>query len=386
MHSLIPPPRDNKVGLLLSGGGARAAYQVGVLRGIQDILYHTHRNPFDIICGVSAGAINATVLAAHASHYRLGLRRLEQVWSNFSCDLVFRTDFAGLMLQSGRYLSAMLRSPTHKGMPLALLNNRPLRELLKQKVPLSGIAKAVSRGDLYAACITASSFATGESVSFFQGHPEIQQWDRHRRLGRRALIGVNHLMASSAIPLIFPPAKISNSYYGDGSVHFLSPLSPAVHLGADRLLIISVDPVNNDLQEHKTNECPTMAEVAGHVFDSVLVDSLESDLERLKRVNKTLPLIDPEKAKQAGHSLKPIEPLVIAPREELYYEAGQYFKHLPPILRFFMERVGINDESGQSVLSYLMFDHHYTQRLIEIGYQDALAKKSELLEFFDPKQ
>jgi len=383
MQSFIPPPRDNKVALLLSGGGARAAYQIGVLRAIQDILFHLHKNPFDIICGVSAGAINATVLAAHASYYRLGLRRLEQVWSNFSCDQVFRTDFSGLLLQVGRYTSAMLRSPTHKGLPLALLNNRPLRELLKQRVPLSGIAKAVSRGDLYAACITASSFSTGESVSFFQGHPEIQQWNRHRRIGRRSLIGVNHLMASSAIPLIFPAAKISNSYFGDGSVHFLSPLSPAVHLGADKLLIISVDPINDNLGANPSNECPTMAEVAGHVFDSVLVDSLESDLERLQRVNNTLSLIDEEKAIQAGLHLKPIEPLIIAPEHDLFTDCGQFFKHLPPLLRFFMERVGINEQSGQSVLSYLMFDQHYTRFLIDKGYQDAKNKQEQILSFFN---
>jgi NTE family protein len=383
MQSLIPPPPNQKTALLLSGGGARAAYQVGVLKAIQAILYRGHSNPFNIICGVSAGAINATVLASHASHFRIGIRRLEDVWSNFSCDKVFRTDVYGLLLQMSRYASAMLKSQSNTSVPLAMLNSRPLRELLKQKVPFGSIARAISRGDLYAACITASSFTTGESVSFFQGHPEIEEWNRHRRLGRRAKLSVNHLMASSSIPLIFPPSAINQRYYGDGSVHFLSPLSPAVHLGADKVLIISVDPIGKIFNKFDSDIPPSMAEVAGHVFDSVLVDSLESDLERLERINTTLDVVDPIKAAAAGLSLKRVEPLVIAPDRELFHDCGQYFNQLPVILRFFMRAFGINSKEGQAVLSFLLFEQQYTKTLIERGFQDGMKNKAKLLDFFE---
>jgi NTE family protein len=270
-----------RTGLILTGGGARAAYQVGVLKAIADILPPRVHSPFDIICGTSAGAINAVALASHASRFRVGVRGLEAVWGNFHVDQVYRTDFGTLSLRAAQWLGALFFAGLGAHRPLSLLDNSPLRRLLGRLVRFDRIQQAIDAGDLRALAITASGYSTGHSVSFFQGVSELEEWERARRIGMRSDIGLDHLLASSAIPALFPAVKVHGEYFGDGSVRQLAPISPALHLGADRVLVIANSAATGELPEQvdsDADEYPSIAQIAGHVLNSAFLDSLDHDL------------------------------------------------------------------------------------------------------------
>ncbi|NVJ51543.1 MAG: patatin-like phospholipase family protein [Gammaproteobacteria bacterium] len=372
----------NKTALVLSGGGARAAYQVGVLKAIAEILpFTTHQNPFPIITGTSAGAINATVAAAYAQHFRLGMKRLENVWAEFHCEQIFKTDFWSLWKNTAHWFRFLIGGKQRGA--IGLLNNQPLGELLNRVIPYPLIHKAIAQGALDALCVTASSYTSGESISFFQAAANTDIWRRHRRRGHPTQITTEHLLASSAIPMVFPATKVGQHFCGDGSMRFLSPLSPALHLGADKILVVGVDPVYAPPEALSHPEgYPTLAEIGGHVLDSVFIDSLDSDLERLHRINATLDKI-PQKIRQKSFHLKSIDTLVIHPSQDLSLIAREHFKAMPKALQFFLRRVGIDGHSGDSVLSYLLFEKPFTRELIKLGYQDAQSKQEEILQFFE---
>ena len=370
-----------KTGLVLTGGGARAAYQVGVLRAVSDITYESERgNPYQIIAGTSAGAINATVLAAYARSPRLGIRSLQKVWANFSADQIFRTDFIGVMRNTGRWARSLFSNNYHRHHHLGLLNNMPLRQLLARVIHYDNIQEAIDSGHLHALSITASGYASGQSISFYQGREELQPWRRYRRCGTRTNINRDHLLASSAIPLVFPAIKINREYFGDGSVRFLAPISPAIHLGADRVLVIGVDPIQQEVTRTKSTQYPSVADIAGHVLDSVFIDSLDSDIERINRINKTINLI-PKPVRELQSNLRPIETFTISPSKDLSELASKHFHELPRLIQFFFRRLGIGADEGSTVLSYLLFESSYTQELIELGYQDAMRQKDDIKAF-----
>jgi NTE family protein len=371
-----------KTALVLTGGGARAAYQVGVLKAISELVFKSHcGNPFPIITGTSAGAINATVLASYAQTPAMGIKSLEKVWSHFSVDKVFRSDFLGMVKNTGRWAKSIFISDYHKTRQLSLLNNRPLKDLLGKVIHYDNIQKAIDANQLDAICITASGYTTGQSVSFFQGKEGLQGWKRHRRIGCPSKIERKHLLASSAIPLVFPAVKVNRECFGDGSVRFLSPLSPAIHLGAERILVVAVDPIKEEGRQPKKLFYPSTADIAGHVLDSVFVDSLDSDLERIGRVNKTLDLI-PKEIREKETNLRPIKTLSISPSKDLSELSGKYFHTLPSMVKFLFRRLGIDDNEGSTVLSYLLFEKPYTKELIELGYSDAMEMKDSIVEFF----
>ena len=372
-----------KTGLVLTGGGARAAYQVGVLKAISKLVFKSHcGNPFPIITGTSAGAINATVFASYAQTPSMGIRSLEKVWQSFSVDKIFRSDFRGIVKNAARWSKSIFVQDYHKTRQLSLLNNQPLVNLLAKVVHYDNIQKSIDANCLEAICVTASGYSSGQSVSFFQGKSEIQGWKRHRRIGCQVNIKREHLLASSAIPLVFPAVKVNREFFGDGSVRFLSPLSPAIHLGAERILVVGVDPINSDPENRPEKiHYPTTADIAGHVLDSVFIDSLDSDLERIRRINKTLELI-PKEIREKETNLKPIETLSISPSKDLSELSGKYFHTLPPMVKFFFRRIGIDDDEGSTVLSYLLFESLYTKELIELGFKDAMEKSKEIVDFF----
>jgi len=372
-----------KTGIILSGGGARAAYQVGVIKGIyQQIPRGTH-NPFPIICGSSAGAINATVMASYAGQYRIGLRRLESVWSNMQVNKVYKSDFYGMLKQTLRFVMFSIGMKSRANFS-SLLNNQPLRELLRDVIPFQRLQELIDEQLLHALCVTCSDYNDGGSYSFYQGHDSIKDWQRHRRLGIRDKIHLSHLMASSAIPMIFPAVSLNHQFFGDGSVGFLSPISPAIHLGANKILIVGLDSTTKspNYRCYEKKQPPTIADIAGFVLESVFIDSLDSDLERLQRINNTLENIPEHLLDQVALPLKNIETLVISPSKDLHSFADEYAKELPVSTRFFFRRLGLNNDEDASILSYLLFEKSYCKKLIQLGYDDALNKQEEIRYFF----
>lgn len=369
-----------QIGLILSGGGARAAYQVGVLKAISGLLPRDAVNPFPIICGTSAGAINAAVLAVYAQCFREGVKRLSLVWKMFRAHMVYRADARGVLRSSAHWFAAMLLGGLGRYNPTSLLDCRPLRQLLERYVPCERIQDSIDSGALRALCITASGYTTGQAVSFFQGTADLEIWRRARRVGSVAKISIEHLMASAAIPLVFPAVKVNREYFGDGSMGQLAPISPALHLGADRVLVIGVR-MPNELEEprQRAESYPSLAEVAGHLLNSIFLESLDADLERLQRINRTITLIADEDREKT--SLRPVDVLVVSPSEDLGEIARSYARHLPRPVRFLLRGLGVRNSSGTSLLSYLLFEKLYCRRLIALGYADTMQRKAEVLKF-----
>lgn len=372
-------------GLILSGGGARAAYQVGVLAAIADLLGETADNPFPVIVGTSAGAINAVGLACGALHFSTAVQRLTQVWQGFHCGDVYRSDWPGVLRQASRFLGHSLLG-LGKQQPVALLDSAPLGELLARELDFSGIAAAVRARQLRAVAVTAFGYESGQAVTFYQGRATIDPWFRHRRVGVPTRLDLNHLQASAAIPLVFPPVKINREYFGDGAVRQPAPISPALHLGASRVLVVGVSGnplgkgVHQEVVRPRSGLPPTLAQISGHMLNSTFIDSLESDIELLERLNHMSRLV-PSGLHPRGLGLKPVEVLVIAPSQPLDQIAARHRHELPKAMRFFLRGPGATRASGAGVLSYLLFEPGYCNELIELGFQDAMAQKESLLRF-----
>jgi NTE family protein len=366
----------------MTGGGARAAYQVGVLRAIAEIIPDSVRTPFPIICGTSAGAINAAVLAVDAGDFRRGVRRLMTVWKNFHVHHVYRADPWGAFSNSARWVLSVLTGGTSSSTPVSLLDNAPLGQLLATHVDFSAIQREIDAGDLVAFSVTCSGYTSGQSVSFFQGEPGLQPWQRARRIGVPMPITVDHLLASSALPFIFPPKHINREYFGDGSMRQIAPVSPALHLGADRLLVIGV---GRQLQQHadrvKVSTHPSIAQIAGHALNSIFLDSLEVDLERLQRINRTIEMIPADILARESYPLHRVDFRVISPSEELEQIATKHSGELPRTIRALLYTVGATRRSGAVLLSYLLFEKAYCRALIQLGYQDTMNRKDDLMAF-----
>ena len=372
-----------KVGLILTGGGARAAYQVGVLRALSELLPKGSPSPFAIICGTSAGSVNATVLAVDASNFRHAVRRLMTVWKNFHVGHVYRSDILGVFRNSARWLFAGLaggRGLSNK--PISLLDNSPLAGLLSKFVDFPAIQRAIDSGHLTALSITCSGYTSGQSVTFYQGHADLKNWQRARRIGIAMPIEIDHLLASSALPFIFPPMRIRREYFGDGSMRQIAPVSPALHLGAERLLVIGVGrQLQPNAERIKGGGFPTLANIAGHALNSIFLDSLEVDLERLQRINRTIELIPEDVRKLTNYPLRPVEFRVLTPSVELEKIAAEFAHELPRTIGTLLSSVGATRRSGSNLLSYLLFEKSYCRELIKLGYKDTLARKDDLLAF-----
>lgn len=384
-----------KTGLVLTGGGARAAYQVGVLDGISTILcgagWQPHRNPYDIICGTSAGAINATALACHADNFEEGLQKTRKVWEHITVERVYRADSLGVIRSGARWLSLMsfgwLLRKWKASPPNALLDNTPMVTMLNRMLNFPRLDAALVDGALHALAVTASSYTAGRHITFFQSEAEIEPWVRSQRLALRSQIGVEHLLASAAIPLIFPATPLycngRREYFGDGSMRQLAPISPAIHLGADKVLVIGAGRLTEP--ERETAEparYPTLAQIGGHALSSIFLDSLAVDIERMTRINLTLSVLNEEQ--RARTPLRPIDALIIAPSERLDEIASRHVHNLPGPVRMLLGAIGATDVSGAALASYLLFEASYTRELIDLGRKDALARREDVLAFFGP--
>lgn len=371
-----------KVGLVLTGGGARAAYQVGVLRAITELLPDKTRNPFPVICGTSAGALNAASIAVSANNFAEGVEQLEAVWSNFHVNQIYRSDFIGVMHNTLRCLLSLVSSEYGQHNAISLLDNAPLEALVKNRFLFRSIRHCIRSGALHALGLTAWGYTSGQSVTFYQAAREVTPWKRAQRLGIPVEIGVDHLMASSSIPFIFPAVKLNREYFGDGSMRQMAPISPALHLGADKVLIIGVRKAATDEPKRvSASGYPPFAQIAGHALNSIFVDSLEVDLERLLRINGTLKLIPPEAFKAKNISLRPIEAMMISPSEGINEIAQKYAHTLPWIMRYLYRAIGAMGPNGSTLLSYVLFEAPFCRDLIELGYKDTLQQKDALLNF-----
>lgn len=379
MSFVNPVPR---VGLVLTGGGARAAYQVGVLQAIATLLPKKARNPFPVICGTSAGAFNAAGLALSARNFHQGVRRLSSVWENAHVNQAYRSDPIGVYGNAARWLASLLFGSLSKRSAISLLDSSPLAQTLERNLPLQGIQKSIKSGALHAIGITAWGYTSGQSVTFYQGADSIVPWERERRIGIPSHIGIQHLMASSAIPILFPAIRLNREYFGDGSMRQLAPISPALHLGAERVLVIGVRKTADTLPERvKVDNYPTLAQIGGHVMGSIFLDSLYVDLERLQRINKTIRMIPDETLKNSAMPLRQVESMVISPSVEINKIAEQHAHTLPRAISLFYRGIGAMRRDGSALLSYVLFEEPFCRALIELGYQDTMPRRAEILQF-----
>ncbi len=386
--------RPQKTALLLTGGGARAAYQVGVLQAIFSLLSETgwsaRTNPFDIVCGTSAGAINAAAYACRADNFEESVTHLLGIWRQLEVEQVYRADSLGVIRSGARWLSLLsfgwLLRQWHAQPPNSLLDNAPLVGLLHKMLDLPRLDAALDTGCLTALSVSASSYTAGRHVSFYQSGQEIPPWTRAQRMSVPQQISVDHLLASSAIPLIFPAVPLycdgCCQYFGDGAMRELAPLSPAIHLGADKLLVIGAGRAGGPARNFtEFAGYPSLAQIAGHAMSSIFLDGLSVDIERVSRINETLTLLSPE---QLGKTtLRPIELLAIAPSQPLDLIASRHVGSLPLPIRTLLSSIGATERRGAALASYLLFESSYTRSLIELGQIDTLNRREEVLRFFD---
>lgn len=372
---------DQKVGLVLSGGGARGAYQAGVMKAVTEIANQGEPSlPISIITGISAGAINAAFMAATWNDPVKSCRDLVDTWARLTTDQIFRTDIMSLSHIGARWLADTAFGNLRKRKKAhSLLDTQPLRELLNANIPTDRIQEQINKGHLEAAAITAMDYNNANSVTWVQGRDGIKLWDRNRRESRHEKISVEHVMASSAIPLFFPSVKVGETFYGDGCLRNTAPLSPAIHLGANKLIVVSVRRPDHLAPPTPLNTTePSIARVLGVMMNAVLLDAIEVDMERMSRVNNTLKSVPPHLLKEM--SLRPVEYLWIRPSEDIGLLAAGKYEKLPNIMRYLIGGLGGSGESSE-LTSYLLFDPEYCGKLIELGYQDAMNSKDEIKRF-----
>ena len=370
-----------KTALVLSGGGARGAYQVGVLKAIAELLPRSKVNPFQIVCGTSSGAINAAKVATEADDFHNAVKDLEDIWSNLTSNQIHQVGYLDIFKSILKILMSFFHSGIAKGQSLSVFNNQPLHNLLKRNIDIARLDRMINQAHIHALSISALGYSSGQNINFFQGHESLQFWRRSRRIGAKTILEHKHLMASLALPALFPSVLINREYFGDGALRQSAPLSAALHLGADKLLVIGVSSSAETIDERTlTDHSPTIAQVLGNLLNSAFIDSLEEDVQMLKRFNSLAKYITPEQQKEL--KIRPVELLVIKPKVKFDQVAADFAHELPKSMRFLLSMIGANKKGGGSSLaSYILFEKEYCQALIHSGYQDAMAQAEEIRNF-----
>jgi NTE family protein len=376
------------VGLVLSGGGARAAYQVGAVRALSE-LCGTGPSPFSIFVGLSAGAINCTSLASNNDDFRAAARLLTETWHALHPDSVYSTEVGKLAGIGARWIKDLtLGGVVGVSQVNYLLDTSPLRALLHERIDFPRIKALIARGLVQGVAVSATNYLTGSIVTTYDGAPDIAPWYRTDRLSERGTVTLDHVMASAAIPLFFPPVVLDGKVFADGGVRMTTPTSPAIHLGADKLLAIGIryprsvqqtTQLNRDAQAARV----TVAQIAGAMLNALFLDSLDNDLERIARINRTLELVPLEARQKSPDSLRRIPSLLLRPSRDLGSLAADEYQKFPAMLRHLLRGIGATGESGWDLVSYLAFQPGYVGTLMELGYEDTLARKDEIAAFFE---
>ncbi len=365
----------------MSGGGARAAYQVGVLRALAR--RHPDFRP-DIITGVSAGAINAASLASHPGTFGDAVEALSGLWTNLTTDQVFRTDGPSLLGIGWRWARRLLSGGEAGRAAHGFVDTEPLRRLLRRHLDPSGdgirgIERNIHDGRLHAFGLTATDYATGRSVTWVQGRA-FRAWDLPKRKSVTARVGVEHVMASAALPFIFPAVRVEGpagaAWYGDGGIRLTAPLSPALHFGAGRILAVSTRyaRTTREAERPATVGYPPPAQIAGVLMNGIFLDLLDQDATTLRRISR----LTEECAPHERDGLRPVDLLVVRPSQDLGRLAGDYEPELPPPFRFLMRGLGTRETRSPDWLSLLLFEPDYLRHLIALGERDAEARIGEV--------
>lgn len=347
------------------------------------------KNPFDIVCGTSAGAINAAAFACRADNFEESVTHLLGVWRTLEVEQVYRADSVGVIRSGARWLSLLsfgwLLRKWQADPPNSLLDNAPLVGLLHRMLDLPRLDAGLEDGALHALAVSASSYTAGRHMTFYQSAHTLPPWSRMQRDAVQQQIGIEHLLASSAIPLIFPAVPLycrdRREYFGDGAMREIAPISPAIHLGADKVLVIgsgNIGGAPRNISEFAGY--PSLAQIAGHAMSSIFLDGLSLDIERLNRINATLSLLTPTQRSQTN--LRPIEMLAITPSQPLELIASRHVGSLPLPIRTLFSAIGATERRGAALASYLLFESSYTRALIELGQIDTLSRRDEVLAFF----
>jgi len=404
---MSPLPASRKTGLVLTAGGARGAYQAGVLKRIGEV--RALRNmpiPFGIIAGASAGAINGAMVAATATDFAAGTAKLAALWSQLSVNDVIRADTRSLLSNGFQLVRDLaLGGVIGAGHAQALVDASPLHGFLKRHLPMEGIGTAIDQGLLYAVALTATGYHSGKAFTFIQGQQGHPLWLKSRRVALPATLGVEHVCASAAIPLVFPPVALqtggTTAWFGDGALRLTTPLSPAIRLGAERLLAIGVRcqesakallsaELAGDGDESKPTVLrrPPLSQICGVFLNAIFLDHLDADVDHLLRMNGLVagnPVQADRRRSAPAEPMRVVSPLIVSPSEDLAIVAKTFAHRMPKTIRYVMDGLGTPDAQSADLMSYLLFDSAFTRELIQIGYRDAAARIAEIEDFLVPQ-
>ena len=376
------------IGLVLTGGGARAAYQVGALRALAEIA-GPGPSPFTVVAGISAGAINGVAVAAGSEDFPGTVEKLRETWDGLTPDRIYRTGALRLASIGSRWIRDLSSGGVlgrKRNRINFLLDSSPLRGLLEERIPIGRMRRHLRAGRLRGVAVSVTNYHTGAGVSFFEGAEGVEPWVRATRIGVRTRFTLDHVLASAAIPIFFPPVKIGDTFYGDGCVRMMYPMSPAIHLGAERIVAIGVR-YPRDLSQAGGRGAPRgpptmpVSEIAGVLLNAVFLDSVDSDLERLERINRMLALVPRERLAASDLELRHVPALALRPSQDLGRLAADEYERFPAMLRYMLRGIGATGNAGEELLSYLAFEPIYVNRAMDLGYADAMARRAEIEAF-----